>query len=498
MSPLEGLTYGFSIVFTPSNLIAVMMGAVLGTMVGVLPGIGPTGAIAILLTTTLTLKPETALIMLAGIFYGSMYGGSTTSILVNVPGEAASVVTCIDGYQMAKKGRAGAALAVAAVGSFAAGSIGIVGLQLFAPPLARAALSFGSPEYCTLALLGIFALSRLSGGSVWKGILVVSLGLMIATVGMDTISGMARYTFDIVALMQGIEMVPVIMGLFGVAEVLQVAERAGGLPQITQVRFREMFPNWGEWRLAIPAILRGTAVGFLIGLVPGPGGIISTFASYNVERRISKHPEEFGRGAIEGVAGPESANNAASSALLIPLLALGIPFGPTIALLLAAMMIQGVQPGPMLMEQHPEIFWGVVASMYLGNVALLVLNFPLVGLWVSVLRIPQAILLALILAFTLVGAYSINNSMLDLMVLIVMGIIGYLLKKLDFDAAPMILALILGPMLEKNFRQSLFMSRGDPMIFLQRPISLAFLIALVLILAGPGLWQIVRRRRSAK
>ena len=380
-----------------------------------------------------------------------------------------------------------------------AGSIGILGLTLFAPPLAKAALSFGSPEFCALALLGIFALSRLTGGSLWKGILVVSLGLMIATVGMDTISGMSRYTFDILELMQGIEMVPVIMGLFGVAEVLHVAERAGGLPHVTRVRFREMFPNKREWRRAIPAIFRGTGMGFVIGLLPGPGGIISTFASYSAELRLSKHPEEFGCGAIEGVAGPESANNAASSALMIPLLALGIPFAPTIALLLAALMIQGVQPGPLPMEQHPEIFWGVVCSMYLGNVALLVLNLPLVGLWVYVLRTPQPILLALILTFTMVGAYSINNSMFDLVVLVVMGIVGYLLKKLDFDMTPMILAVILGPMLEMNFRQSLFMSRGDPMIFLQRPISLAILIVLVLIFIGPGLWQIMTRlKRSAK
>jgi putative tricarboxylic transport membrane protein len=463
----------------------------------VLPGIGPLGAMALLLTTTLALDPVTALIMLAGIYYGSLYGGSTTSILVNVPGEAASVITAIDGYQMARKGRAGAALAIAAVGSFVAGTLGIVGLMFFAPTLATFALRFSSPEYFALALLGLFALSRLSGGSFWKSLFSLSVGLALATVGMDITTGTTRYTFDVVELSQGIDLVPVVMGLFGVGEVLAVAERAGGLPHVTRVRFRELFPSRAEWRQALPANLRGTGVGFLIGLLPGPGGVLSTFASYGLERRIARRPEEFGHGAVEGVAGPESANNAASSAAMVPLLALGIPFSPITALLLAALVLQGVQPGPLLMQQRPDVFWGVVASMYVGNVALLILNFPLVGIWVSVLRIPQPVLVALILLFTLVGAYSINNSMLDLLVLIVMGVVGYLGRKLEFDLSPMVLGLVLGTMLEKTFHQTLYMSRGDVSVFFLRPISGTLLAMLVAILVGPTIWRLIRRRSVA-
>jgi putative tricarboxylic transport membrane protein len=495
VSGLEGLIYGFSVALTPGNLLAGLAGAVVGTFVGVLPGIGPLGAMALLLTLTLSLEPVTALIMLAGIYYGSMYGGSTTSILVNVPGEAGSVITAIDGYQMARRGRAGAALAVAAVGSFIAGTLGVVGLMLFAPALAKLALSFSSPEFFALALLGLVTLSRLSTGSVCKSLLSLSVGLTLATVGMDQTSGVTRFTFDIIPLAQGIDLVPVVMGLYGVGEVLAVAERAGGMPRIATFRFRELFPSRAEWRQALPAVLRGTGVGFLIGLLPGPGGVISTFASYGLERRIAKRPEEFGRGAIEGVAGPESANNAASSAAMVPLLALGIPFSPITALLLAALLLQGVQPGPLLMQQRPDVFWGVVASMYVGNAALLILNFPLVGMWVSVLRIPQPILVALILMFTLVGAYSINNSPLDLIVLVVMGVVGYLGKKLAFDLSPMVLGLVLGGMLEKTFNQSLYMSRGDALIFVRRPISATLLAILALILIGPALWRLKETRR---
>ncbi|MBI3965409.1 MAG: tripartite tricarboxylate transporter permease, partial [Chloroflexi bacterium] len=437
-----------------------------------------------------------ALIMLAGIYYGSMYGGSTTSILVNVPGEAASVVTAVDGYQMAQRGRAGAALAIAGIGSFIAGTIGVVGLMVFAPTIAQMALAFGPPEYFAIALLGLFALSRATGGSLWRCLFVVAIGLGLATVGMDQVTGSSRFTFGQVALMQGFDLVPVVVGLFGMAEVLVVAERAGGLPRVTGVRLRELFPNAIEWQRSWPAILRGTGVGFLIGLIPGPAAIISSFASYNLERRLSKRPEEFGQGAIEGVAGPEAANNAASSAQMVPLLALGIPFGPATAVLLAALVLQGVQPGPLLMQNRPEIFWGVVTSMYVGNFALLVLNLPLVGMWVSLLRIPQAPLLAGILMFMLVGSYSVNNSMLDLIVVIVMGVVGYVLRKLDFDLSPLILAVVLGPFLETTFRQSLNMSRGDLLIFVERPLSAAFILALVVILVAPTVWRIVTGRRA--
>jgi putative tricarboxylic transport membrane protein len=423
-----------------------------------------------------------------------MYGGSTTSILVNVPGESTTVVTCVDGYQMAKKGRAGAALASAAVGSFVAGTLGVLGLMLFAPTLAKAALSFGPPEFFAIALLGLFTLSRIAGGPFWQSMVVLAIGLAMATVGMDTISSTSRFTYGIYRLSQGIDIIPVIMGLFGIAEVLSVAEQAGGLPQALRVKFGELFPNRSEWGRAVPAMFRGAGVGFFWGLIPGPSTVLSTFASYNLERRISKHKEEFGKGAIEGVAGPESANNAAQAGTMVPLLSIGIPFTPGAAMLLAALMMQGVRTGPLLIAERPEVFWGVVASMYLGNLALLVLNLPLVGMWVSVLRIPQSLLLALILLLTLVGAYSVNNSSLDLAVLVGTGLIGYVFIKFHFDIAPLVVALVIGPMLESNFRQSLFMSRGDFWVFFRRPISGSILVVLVLILLAPTLWRYFTRR----
>ncbi len=493
MGTIDGLLYGFSVALTPENFLAALVGALLGTVVGVLPGLGPMGAMAMLLSFTVALKAETALIILAGIYYGAMYGGSTTSILMNVPGESASVMTCLDGYQMARRGRAGAALSVAAIGSFFAGTVGVVGLMLFAPTIAQFALSFGPPEYFSLCLVGLFALSRVSGGSLWKGLVVLGLGLALGTVGMEQVSGKSRYVFGILALMQGIDIVPVAMGLFGVAEVLCVAEQQGGLPQITRVRFRELFPSREEWRRVVGPILRGTGLGFLFGLIPGPAAVLSTFGAYNLERRLSKHPEEFGKGAIEGVAGPETANNAATAAAMAPLMSLGLPFAPPAALLLAALMMQGVRPGPLLISDHPEIFWGVIASMYIGNLALLVLNLPLVGIWVSLLRVPGHVLMALILVFVMVGAYSVNNSLLDLAVVSGMGIVGWLLRKLEFDVAPMILALVLGPFMERTFRESLYMSRGDLLTFVQRPISCALLLVMVVIIVAPSIWRIVMR-----
>ena len=498
MSPLDGLLYGFSVCLSVNNLLAVIGGSILGTLVGVLPGIGPVGAIALLLPITMGMSSETSLIMLAGIYYGSMYGGSTTSILVNVPGEAASVVTCIDGYQMAKKGRAGAALAVSAVGSFVAGTMGLVLLMFFAPLLAQYALSFGPPEYFAIALLGLFALSRITGAPFWQSILVLGFGLAIATVGLDAMSFVQRYTFGIVQLTQGIELVPVVMGLFGVAEMLTVAEEAGGLPEIVKMKFRELFPTRKEWRRSWGPMFRGSGLGFFWGLIPGPSTVLSTFASYKLEKSLSKTPEEFGQGAIEAVAGPESANNAASTGAMVPMLSLGIPFTPGAAMLLASLLIQGVPTGPTLISARPEIFWGVVASMYIGNGALLILNFPLVGVWTRVLKIPQAILIALILLMTMVGAYAINNSMLDLVVLIVMGILGYLFRKIKFDVAPIVVALVLGPMLETTMRESLYISRGDPTIFFTRPISGTLIALLGVFLIGPPLWALIRKVRKRR
>lgn len=493
MDSFQGLTYGFSVALSGSNLLACLFGVLVGTLVGVLPGIGPIGAMALLIPSTFALGPTTALIMLAGIYYGAMYGGSTTTILVNVPGEAASVVTAIDGYKMARKGRAGAALAVSAVGSFVAGTLGVLALMFFAPLLAELALEFGSPEYFALILVGLIFLSRLGAGSALKSFLMVGLGLLLGTVGMEPISGLPRFTLGQLELGLGVELVPVAMGLYGIAEVLMIAERITGIPEMVKVKFRELFPTIAEWKKAFPPMLRGGVIGFLIGLIPGPAAILSTFASYALEKKISKHPEKFGQGAIEGVAAPEAANNSATAGAMVPLLALGIPFAPATAMLLGALTIHGVQPGPLLMSQKPEIFWGVVASMYIGNVILLILNLPLVGVFASILRLPQHFLMGLILLLCLVGTYSVNNSFLDLYILIIMGVVGYFLRKLKFDLAPLILGLVLGPMLEKTFRQSLFMSRGDVWVMISRPLTAVLLsVGLAAMILPPLLRRLKR------
>jgi putative tricarboxylic transport membrane protein len=493
----HNLLYGFSVALSFQNLFACFVGVLVGTIVGVLPGIGPVGAMALLIPATFSFQPATAIIMMTGIFYGAMYGGSTTSILINVPGEAASVITCIDGYQMARKGRAGAALAVAAVGSFMAGTLGLIGLQFFAPLLADAALSFGPPEYCALAILGLLLLSCLGTGSIVKSFLMVALGIMLGPVGMEGMSGYRRYTFGRLELAQGVDIVPVAMGLFGIAEVLFMAEEGLVETALTRVRLRELFPTVREWARALPAMVRGGVVGFLIGLVPGPSAVISTFASYALEKRFSPRKEEFGAGAIEGVAGPESANNAASAAAMVPLLALGIPFSPAVAMLLGALMIHGVQPGPLLMQQKPDIFWGVVASMYIGNVMLLILNLPMVGLFANLLRTPRHILIVLITLFCLVGTYSVNNSGLDLVILVIMGALGYALRKLKFDLAPIILGVVLGPIIETRFRQSMIFVQGDVLALIRRPITGTLLAAGVLALVIPPILRAARRPRSA-
>jgi putative tricarboxylic transport membrane protein len=493
MESLQALAYGFGVVLNGPNLLACFFGCVVGTVTGVLPGIGPIGAMALLFPLTFTLGPAAAIIMLAGIYYGAMYGGSTTSILINVPGEAASVVTTIDGYQMARKGRAGAALAVSAVGSFVAGTLGVVALTVFAPLLIELALKFGPPEYFSLTLLGLILLSRIGEHPGIKSFLMVGFGLLIGTVGMDTISGLPRFTFGRMEWNQGVDLVPVIMGLYGIAEVLIISERITGIPQMIKVKFRELFPSSAEWKRAFPPMLRGGVLGFLIGLIPGPSSTLSSFGSYALEKKISKHREEFGKGAIEGVAGPESANNSACAGSMVPLLSLGIPFAPATALLLGALIIHGVQPGPLLMTQRPDIFWGVVASMYIGNLMLLILNLPLVGVFANILRLPQHILMGLILLLCLVGAYSVNNSSLDIYILIGMGVVGYVLRKLKFDMAPLILGLVLGPMLEKSLRQSLFLCRGDYWLLLGRPITAVFLsIAMVVIFSLP-LYRLLKR-----
>ena len=497
MGPLEGLLFGFSVALTPGNLVACLVGVAAGSLVGVLPGIGPNAGMALLLPLTFSLPPESALIMLAGIYYGAMYGGSTTAILLNLPGEAASVVTAIDGYQMAKKGRAGAALSISAIGSFVAGSVGVIGIILVGSWLANLALRFGPPEYCALALLGLVCLCRLSGGSFRVAMLMTALGLAIGTVGIDPVTGSQRFTFGYVRLAQGIDLVPVIMGLYGVAEVLVIVQQGIQKVQVTSVRLRDLLPTWLEAKLSAWPIVRGSVIGFLVGLIPGPATVMSTFISYAFERRISRAPERFGHGAIEGVAGPESANNAATAGAMVPLLSLGIPFAPATAMLLSALVLHGIRPGPLLMVERPEVFWGVVASMYIGNFILLILNLPLVRIFVSILQLPQHILAAVVLLLCLVGAYSLNNSLLDLWVLAVMGAVGYWFRRIGVDPAPLVVALVLGPLLEKTLRQALFMANGDWTYLLFRPLTAGLLLTVVLVLASSTIFRLTRRGRPA-
>ncbi len=498
MNALEGLLYGFSVAVTPENLLAAFLGALLGTAIGVLPGLGPIAGAAIVLPLTFSLPPVTGLIALAGIFYGAMYGGSTTSVLVNIPGEVASIVTCLDGYQMTRRGRAGAALSIMAIGSFVAGTLALIGVVLFSPPLANLALAFGPPEYLALMLVSLLVLSGISGGSFIRSVFVTTLGLMLATVGIEAVSGVPRFTFDNLELSRGVQLVPVAVGLYGVSEIFFLVESLVSSPKPESVRLRDLLPNRAEWRRTIPAWFRGTVLGFFIGLLPGPVGPLSTFASYRLEKAISPHKEEFGHGAVEGVAGPEAANNAASSSSFVPLLSLGVPFAPILALLVAAMMVQGIQPGPLLMTQHPEIFWGVIASMYLGNVMLLVLNLPLVGMWVSLLRIPLHLLVPGIVIFAMIGAYSVDNATFDLWVLLIFGVIGYFLRKLEFEMAPFILAIVLGPRVEKHLREGLILGLGDPWVFFQSPVAKTIWIAGLLMLAGPPVLKLIRRSAAAK
>jgi putative tricarboxylic transport membrane protein len=478
----HNLFYGFSVALQPGNLLFCFVGCLLGTLVGVLPGIGPVGAISILLPTTFRMSPVSAIIMLAGIFYGSMYGGSTTSILVNIPGEAASVVTCLDGHEMAKRGRAGPALGIAAFGSFIAGTLGVVGLMVFATPLAEFALKFGPPEYFAVIILGLTLVVYLAQGSAIKGIMMGVFGIILSCVGLDPIQASARMTFNLLPLWDGIDIVPLAMGLFGISEILINIEQTS-TPEILKTKIKNLFPTLSDWGKAKGAILRGSVLGFFLGILPGGGAVISSFASYALEKRLSKNPERFGKGAIEGVAGPESANNAATAGCFIPLFTLGIPSNIVTALLFGALVIHGMRPGPLLLQNHPEIFWGVVTSMYIGNVMLLVLNLPLIPLWVQVLKIPYRFLFPLIFIFCVIGAYSLKNSVFDLLVMFVFGIVGYLFRKFEYEGAPLILAFVLGPMLESNLRQSLLLSKGSFLIFFSRPIS-AITIILALILLG--------------
>ncbi len=495
---LQLLVTGFGIAATPYNLFYCFLGAIVGTLVGVLPGLGPIAGIALLIPATFSLNPTSAIIMLAGIYYGAMYGGSTTSILLNVPGETASVITCIDGYQMAQKGRAGQALAMCAIGSFIAGTIAIFGLVFLAPPLAEAALAFGPPEYFSLMVFAFIILSNVTGKSLVKSLMMAMVGLIVGTIGLDPVSGDARFAFDSPALLGGIEFVAVAIGIFGIGEVLvNVNQPLETLEQKVLVpRLRELFPSLQDLKRSMGAILRGTGIGFGVGLVPGPAPVIATYASYMTERRISKHPEEFGKGAIQGVAGPEAANNSACQAAFIPLFVLGIPFAPPTAILLGALLIHGVSPGPLMISQHPGLFWGVIASMYIGNFILLMLNLPFVPFFANILRIPKKVLLPLVILFCITGMFTVNNSIFDIWTMLLFGALGFLMRKWAYEGAPLLLALVLGPKLEVAFRQSLMISHGDFGVFFSRPVSMVFLVSTLIILVLPAILYVFKSGRK--
>lgn len=490
MGSIDGLMMGFAVILTPANLFFCLLGSVIGTLVGVLPGIGPLAALALLLPVTFQLSAVAGLAMLAAIFYGAMYGGSTTSILVNLPGEAASVVTTLDGHAMARQGRAGAALGMAAISSFIAGTLSLVALTFFSPFLATLAIRFGPPENFGLMVLGLVCTLYMINGSKVKGVLMIALGFLGATVGMDVVNGMERFTLGTVNLTGGIEILSVVIGLFGVSEILINCETITKNTMLAE-KVRGLWPTLADWRASWKPMTRGSALGFVFGLLPGGGPVTASFLSYAMERRLAKDPSRFGKGAIEGVAGPEAANNAAVSGGMIPLMSLGIPGNAVTALLLGALVIQGVQPGPLFITQRPDLFWGVVASMYVGNVFLLLLNLPLVGLWVQFLRVPYRVLFPLILLLSIVGTYSANKNVFDLWVMIGFGVFGYVLRKLKYDFAPYLISFVLAPLLEQSLRQSLVMSPDGMLIFLQRP------IAAVLILVSVVLSVFVFRQRKS-
>ena len=494
MDLFASLALGFSVALDPVNIFYCFLGVLLGTLVGVLPGIGPTATIAMLLPITFTLSPATALIMLAGIYYGAQYGGSTTAILINLPGESSSAVTAIDGYQMAKQGRAGPALATAALGSFFAGSVATLLLAYFAPPLARAALNFGAPEYFSLIVLGLLVSIALAHGSILKALAMIVLGLLLGMVGQDIYTGQPRFTFGFRELYGGLNFVSVAVGVFGVAEILRNLENES-TREVMVKKVKNLWLTKDDFRRIIAPVLRGTALGSLLGVLPGGGHILSAFASYSAEKRLSKNPQEFGKGAIEGVAGPESANNAAAQTSFIPLMTLGIPAHPVMALMVGAFILQGITPGPNVINEQPALFWGIIASMWVGNVLLVLLNLPLIGLWVKMLTIPYRVLFPAIVLFACIGCYSINQNIFDVYAIAVFGLIGYLLIRAGCEPAPLLLGFVLGPLLEEHLRRAMIISRGDPMIFIERPIS-ATLLALAVLAIVISVLPAIRRKRD--
>ncbi|WP_422014885.1 tripartite tricarboxylate transporter permease [Reyranella sp.] len=496
MEILNNLALGFSVALSFQNLTYALLGCILGTLIGVLPGIGPVATIAMLLPITFHLPPTASLIMLAGIYYGAAYGGSTTSILVNLPGESSSVVTCLDGYQMARNGRAGAALSISAVGSFFAGTVGTIIIVMFAEPLTRMAQKFGPADYCSLMALGLVAAVILASGSVTKAIAMVFLGLLFGLVGTDVNTGAQRFTFDLPELSDGIDFAPIAMGLFGIAEIVVNLEkhltRSGGTIKVTS-----LWPTADEVRRAIPAALRGTFLGAALGVLPGGGPTLGAFSSYTLEKKISRNPEKFGKGAVEGVAAPEAANNAAAQTSFIPMLTLGIPSNAVMALMVGAMIIQGIQPGPEVMTKKPDLFWGMIASMWIGNAMLVIINLPMIGIWVKLLTVPYRFLAPAILLFCCIGAYSLQNSTFHVMQVAVFGVLGYIFVRLGCEGAPFLLGLVLGPQMEEYFRRAMLLSRGDPMVFLERPISLGLLITTALLLLLMSIPSFKKARKEA-
>lgn len=494
MDMIGNLTLGLQQAVTPTNLLYCLLGSILGTLVGVLPGLGPAATIALLLPLTMTLDPTTALIMLAGIYYGAQYGGSTTAILVNLPGEVSSVITAIDGYQLARQGKAGLALATSAIGSFCAGTFATLVVAMFAPVLAGAALLFGAPEYLSLMVLGLIASVTLAQGSLIKALAMIVIGLIIGVIGIDVNSGVSRFDFGIMSMMDGISIVSVAMGLFGIAEIMENINRDEKRSAYSST-LRGLMPTRAELKTVAAPIARGTLIGTVLGILPGGGAMIASFAAYVVEKKRSREPERFGKGAIEGVAAPESANNAGAQTSFIPLLTLGIPSNGVMALMAGAMIIQGIQPGPNVMTNQPGLFWGLIVSMWVGNLFLLVLNLPLIGIWVRLLTIPYKFLFPAIVAFCCIGAYTLSNNVFDIYVMLFFGLVGYGLRRLRFEATPLLLGLVLGPMMEEYLRRSLLLSRGSAMIFIERPISLGLLlVAAVLVVLA--LMPAVRRRRD--
>ena len=495
MAMFDHLALGLQVAVSLQNLLYAFIGCMVGTLIGVLPGIGPTATIAMLLPITFHLPPVSALIMLAGIYYGAAYGGSTTSILVNLPGESSSVVTCIDGYQMARNGRAGAALSVSALGSFFAGTVGTIIVVLFAEPLTQMAQKFGPSDYCSLMALGLVAAVVLASGSVLKAIAMVFLGLLVGLVGTDVNTGAQRFTFDIPELSDGIDFAPVAMGLFGIAEIVVNLERK--LTRSGTIKVASLWPTREEIRRAIPAALRGTGLGSILGVLPGGGPTLAAFSSYTLEKKISKTPQIFGKGAVEGVAAPESANNAAAQTSFIPMLTLGIPSNAVMALMVGAMIIQGIQPGPEVMTKKPDLFWGMIVSMWIGNLMLVIINLPMIGMWVKLLTVPYRFLAPAILLFCAIGAYSLSNSTFHVYQVAIFGILGYVFSRLGCEGAPFLLGLVLGPQMEEYFRRAMLLSRGDASIFITRPISLGLLITTAVLLLLMALPNIKRAREKA-